>query len=93
MFRETGSQSEYSDGGVHLALQKYRKHKPKQFRLGIAAPVPQYFVEVCTRFELPLDEKYITGGIYVDGERVEDGVVDDVGGRWLLSDTVSSDVP
>lgn len=48
------------------------------------APLPQTFLEVCQRFDIPVPEQYVNGGVYVDGSREESGVLGDLDGRWLL---------
>lgn len=48
------------------------------------APVPKYFKETCDAFQISLDQRYVTGGVYVDDEHVGGGEVEEVDGRWLL---------
>ncbi|KAI0766271.1 pseudouridine synthase [Irpex lacteus] len=54
----------------------------KRLRLGIRAPLPSYFVELCQLFALPLPEECMMGGVYVDGQKQENGEVEDLEGRW-----------
>ena len=69
---------------VDNVLQRYRKdRRPKQFRLGVMAPLPAYFVELCRRFEIPLEEKFITGGVYIDEEPATTRALENIGGKWL----------
>ncbi|KAJ3544489.1 hypothetical protein NM688_g5738 [Phlebia brevispora] len=67
------------------SFYRYRKAaKPRRFRLGVTAPVPKYFEETCAAFKIPLGDEYVRGGIYVDGEYVTNGVIEEVEGKWLL---------
>lgn len=66
-------------------LQRYRQEGPKKrFRLGVTAPLPDDFAEACERLQLSVPREFLSGGVYVDGERVKNGVVEGVEGRWLL---------
>jgi len=64
--------------------QRYRATgQNKRLRLGVMAPLPRAFVDLCQRFSLHLPEERVRGGVYVDGEWEESGVLPDLGGRWL----------
>lgn len=66
------------------SLQRYRRTGPsKRFRLGITAPLHPHFVDACKTLEIPVPEEYLQGGVYVDGERAEGGVVEGVDGQWI----------
>ncbi|GLB44552.1 putative RNA pseudouridylate synthase [Lyophyllum shimeji] len=69
---------------AHLSLFQYRASGPKKrFRLGISAPLPADFVKICIDSEIPLAPAEVHGGVFIDGELVEDGKVPDLGGSWM----------
>ncbi|PFH47445.1 hypothetical protein AMATHDRAFT_6747 [Amanita thiersii Skay4041] len=66
-----------------LSFFKYRPSGPhKRFRLGIRAPLPEDFVRICTNAQISLNSISIEGGIFVNGNFVQDGRVSEVGGYW-----------
>ncbi|KAH7907655.1 pseudouridine synthase [Hygrophoropsis aurantiaca] len=70
---------------ARITHSRYRKSgSSKHFRLGIAAPLPRDFVTICKDAGIPLDNLDIQGGVFVDGEQVDDTVAD-VEGKWLRS--------
>ncbi|KAI0689177.1 pseudouridine synthase [Cytidiella melzeri] len=69
----------------YISFFRYRTTgQNKRFRLGIMAPLPPSFVALCQRVDIPIPEEYIEGGVYVDGEREESGILDDIEGRWRV---------
>ena len=56
------------------------------FRLGIMAPLPGYFVELCRTFGISLEEKYVNGGVYVNDDPATSEMLEDVDGEWLLGE-------
>ncbi|KAJ8586245.1 pseudouridine synthase [Rhizopogon salebrosus TDB-379] len=75
-----------------LTLSRYRKAGPsKHFRLGIGAPLPKDFLTICKDAGIPLDPTYVDGGLYVDGQGVDD--VPDLEGRWLRKPPVPRSSP
>ncbi|KAI0047769.1 pseudouridine synthase [Auriscalpium vulgare] len=67
-----------------MSLIRYRRDGPhKRFRLGIVAPLPRDFVEVCRDLDIDFDEGDVEGGVYVDGERVDGGKVAGIDGAWV----------
>ncbi|OAX37834.1 pseudouridine synthase [Rhizopogon vinicolor AM-OR11-026] len=67
---------------AQLTLSRYKKTGPsKHFRLGIGAPLPRDFLTICRDAEIPLDPTYVDGGLFVDGQGVDD--IPDLEGRWL----------
>jgi len=68
----------------HVSFFRYRKSGPnKRFRLGITAPLPKDFLKLCSDMTLPLAQDDVKGGLFVDGVRVTEGEVPDLGGRWI----------
>lgn len=62
-------------------MKRYRKHGPgKRFVFSVMAPLPQLFIDVCDKFQLPLQEEHVNGGIWVDGERRQCGTLHEVDG-------------
>ncbi|OJA14457.1 hypothetical protein AZE42_06746 [Rhizopogon vesiculosus] len=67
---------------AQLTLSRYKKTGPsKHFRLGIGAPLPRDFLTICRDAGIPLDPTYVDGGLFVDGQGVDD--IPDLEGRWL----------
>jgi hypothetical protein len=76
----------------YTRTQRYRKAGPsKHFRLGIGAPLPKDFLTICKDAGIPLDPTYVDGGLYVDGQGVDD--VPDLEGRWLRKPPVPRSSP
>lgn len=68
----------------HWFQQRYRPEGPsKRFRLGIGAPLQPHFVDACKKLRIRIPEEYFTGGVYIDGIRIEGGAVPEIGGQWL----------
>jgi len=62
---------------------KYRASGPhKRFRLGVCAPVPSDFLKICADMQINVTSLCVKGGLFVDGEPVEDGKVAAVEGYW-----------
>ncbi|GJE86507.1 RNA pseudouridine synthase [Phanerochaete sordida] len=67
-----------------IELWRYRKTGAnKRFRLGLVAPLPQYFVEMCEALQIPIPEEYLRARLRVDGVEVESGVLEDMEGRLV----------
>jgi len=67
---------------AQLTLSRYRKAgSNKHFRLSIGAPLPKDFITICRDAGISLDPTYVDGGLYVDGQGVDD--VPDLEGKWL----------
>ncbi|TDL21116.1 pseudouridine synthase [Rickenella mellea] len=72
----------------HISLSRYRATGPhKQFRLGITAPLPNDFSELCRAAGLDqhLTPDILEGGLDIDGRAMPlESVIDGVDGRWHL---------
>lgn len=52
-----------------IAFFRYRNRGPgKRFRLGVTAPLPKDFTDICNQAGLTLDEFDVRGGVTVDGQ-------------------------
>ncbi|KAF9007026.1 pseudouridine synthase [Cyathus striatus] len=48
-----------------VQLYRYKSSgKPKRFSLGIRAPIPSDFLKVCDDLKIPIDRKYVDGGMF-----------------------------
>ena len=56
----------------------------KQFRLGIMAPVPRSFIDICERLQISIPTEHREGGVYVDGKLNQDDVLKKIQGKWRL---------
>ncbi|KIP11883.1 hypothetical protein PHLGIDRAFT_418452 [Phlebiopsis gigantea 11061_1 CR5-6] len=68
---------------AYISCYRYSRGKPR-FRLGVAAPLQASFVNLCRQLEISIPTEYMRGGVYLNGTHVEDGIVTDVNGSWLL---------
>ncbi|KAL5498091.1 hypothetical protein ACEPAH_2221 [Sanghuangporus vaninii] len=72
---------------AHIDVTRYRSSGPsKRLRLGISAPLPWYFLELCEAAKLSqyLPSEYIHGGLTVDGVPVNPGEgILGLDGKWL----------
>ncbi|OCB87940.1 pseudouridine synthase [Sanghuangporus baumii] len=72
---------------AHIDVTRYRSSGPsKRLRLGISAPLPWYFLELCKAAKLSqyLPSEYIHGGLMVDGVPVNPGEgILGLDGKWL----------
>ncbi|OCH90083.1 pseudouridine synthase [Obba rivulosa] len=50
-----------------------REGTPKRASVMVCAPLPDYFVRACEDASIPLDKDVITGGLWIDGERIQVG--------------------
>lgn len=54
--------------------------------MGITAPLPRNFRHICAKFDIPIPQDIINGGIFIDGVKVEEeGLLPPGAGRWLPS--------
>lgn len=54
--------------------------------MGITAPLTRNFRHVCSKFDIPIPQEAIDGGIFIDGVKVEDeSLLPPGAGRWLPS--------
>ncbi|KAF8637100.1 hypothetical protein AX17_003005 [Amanita inopinata Kibby_2008] len=71
---------------LHAYETSFFKYKAsgshKRFRLGVRAPPPQDFLRICADTQINLNSIDIRGGLFVDGEPVQDGRIPDVDGYW-----------
>ncbi|KAI0316026.1 pseudouridine synthase [Amylostereum chailletii] len=68
-----------------ISLMRYRRTGGrKQLQLTIMAPLPKDFVDICVHAGIELDQDFVRGGVFVDGERMVDGLVPDLDGEWCL---------
>ncbi|KAI0725539.1 pseudouridine synthase [Fomitopsis betulina] len=53
--------------------------------LTVCAPLPNEFVRLCKGLKLPLPDRYIRGGLDIDGTPVQGPhpVLEDLGGQWM----------
>lgn len=75
---------------ITYILQRYR-HKPsggasKSLRLGITAPLPDYFLQVCDAAGLTgyLSSENITGSLSISGKPFLGEEIPDIEGKWFL---------
>ncbi|EPQ55655.1 pseudouridine synthase [Gloeophyllum trabeum ATCC 11539] len=67
----------------HISFFRYRPEGPsRRFRFGVTAPLPKDFADICRVLGISLKKEDITGGIYIDGQQVENGEIPDLQGRW-----------
>ncbi|KAH9837638.1 pseudouridine synthase [Rhodofomes roseus] len=68
-----------------------RSHK--RAMLSICAPLPESWIQFCREFEIPLPDRYVKGGLSVDGAPVQGPhpTLEHLGGRWMPSPDWQSD--
>ncbi|THU77223.1 pseudouridine synthase, partial [Dendrothele bispora CBS 962.96] len=68
----------------HLSFFRYRKNGgKKRFRLGIQAPLPEQFLQLCLKAGIKFDPELAQGGVFIDNKPVEDGRVPELDGQYL----------
>ncbi|TFK69209.1 pseudouridine synthase [Pluteus cervinus] len=67
-----------------ISMERYRTTGPnKRFGLKIRAPLPADFLRACHDLGILVSSEDARGGLYINGERVEDGKISDVEGKWM----------
>lgn len=67
-----------------IFFQRYRpSYHHKRLRLGVTAPLPGSFTKICAKLGIPVPREFIEGGIFVDGEKIKGGKVEDLEGQWV----------
>lgn len=70
-----------------LSKTQFQKYRPsgsqKRFRLGIQAPLPGDFAAICEKLRIPISDADVKGGLFMDGERVQDSDIPDLEAQWL----------
>ncbi|KZT67870.1 pseudouridine synthase [Daedalea quercina L-15889] len=59
---------------LHAAELTFARYRPsgqrKKVALTVCAPLPDSFVRLCKDLQLPLPERYVNGGLYIDGKQI-----------------------
>ncbi|EPS96072.1 hypothetical protein FOMPIDRAFT_101567 [Fomitopsis schrenkii] len=74
---------------LHASELTFFRYRPAglitHVALTVCAPLPDAFVRLCKDLDLPLPDRYICGGLDIDGTPVQGShpVLEDLGGRWM----------
>lgn len=50
------------------STKRYRKAAPRRYLVGVSAPLPYDFAQLCKEFELEVDARYLTKSVSVNGK-------------------------